>query len=165
MPIGMNLDLYQLVLVLLIVLMLVLMVISLWLPKKRQGKIMAQLYEANDHLAQELAVVQDLVLRQGIDQREELSRVFTQQEDHQLRMLSSISKAQGDQVNALLKQSFDNAQAFDLRQQGMQRITEESLRRMEARMQSIEAGIGRQLSQNELRMETLRKAVEGGLNA
>ncbi|MEG2949459.1 MAG: DNA recombination protein RmuC [Clostridia bacterium] len=165
MPIGMNVDLYQLVLVLLIVLMLVLVVISLWLPKKRQGKIIAQLNEAKDHLAQELAVVQDMVLRQGIDQREELSRVFTQQEDHQLRMLSSISKAQGDQVNALLKQSFDNAQAFDLRQQGMQRITEESLRRMEARMQSIEAGIGRQLSQNELRMETLRKAVEGGLNA
>ncbi|MEF9880121.1 MAG: hypothetical protein RR975_11955, partial [Clostridia bacterium] len=61
MPIGMNVDLYQLVLVLLIVLMLVLVVISLWLPKKRQGKIIAQLNETKDHLAQELAVVQDMV--------------------------------------------------------------------------------------------------------
>ncbi|MDO4349096.1 MAG: DNA recombination protein RmuC [Eubacteriales bacterium] len=103
------------------------------------------------------------VAQQNARQREELLQSMHQLNESLTNTFGGISRAQGEQVNALIRQSYDNAQAFDLRQQGMQRITEDSLKRIEGRMQAGEAATARALSQNEARLEALRRAVEEGL--
>ncbi|MEG1890088.1 MAG: DNA recombination protein RmuC [Clostridia bacterium] len=107
--------------------------------------------------------LRDALLRQSLEQREELLRSLQQLNDSLFQMVSGVTRAQADQVNALLRQTSESAQGFDQRQQGMQRITEESLSRIEARMQSVEALLARQLAQNEVRMEALRKTMSEGM--
>lgn len=104
--------------------------------------------------------MEDELLSQGAAQREELSDGLKRTTDSMLNMMSSVMKMQSDQVNALMKQSYDNAQAFDHRQQSMQRITEESLRRMEAASQGADNRLTALLQQNEVRMEALRKTMD-----
>ncbi|MCI5958036.1 MAG: DNA recombination protein RmuC [Clostridiales bacterium] len=105
----------------------------------------------------------DDIARQNAHQREELLQSLRQLNEGLVNTFGGVSRAQGEQVNALIRQSYDNAQAFDQRQQGMQRITEESLKRIEGRMQDGEAATARALSQNEARMETLRRTMEESL--
>ena len=119
-----------------------------------------ELRDLDAKLDDRLNDMEDALLRQSLEQREELLRSLQQLNDSVLRTVSAVTRSQGEQVNALIKQSYDNAQAFDQRQQSMQRITEESLRRLEARMQQSEERAARQLAQNDLRMETLRKSMD-----
>lgn len=91
-----------------------------------------------------------------------LGRSLSQLNESVTATFGGMSRSQAEQVNALIRQSYDNAQAFDLRQQGMQRITDESLKRLEARLQGSEAAMARALSQNEARMEALRNTLEEG---
>ena len=138
--------------------------IALFFAVSRQRRQTARELESlSMDMAERVAGMEEALLRQSLEQREELLRSLQRLNDSLLNMMQSVTRSQGEQVNALLKQSYDNAQAFDQRQQGMQRITEDSLRRFEERMQSIEAGTGRLLAQNEARMEGLRKAVEEGM--
>ncbi len=59
------------------------------------------------------------VAQQNARQREELLQSMHQLNESLTNTFGGISRAQGEQVNALIRQSYDNAQAFDLRQQGM----------------------------------------------
>ena len=115
---------------------------------------------AQEALVQESRAAENELTRQGEQSREELLRALGQLSDSVTGTFGGISRSQAEQVNALIRQSYDNAQAFDQRQQGMQRITDESLRRLEARMQGSEAAVARALAQNEERMEKLRSTLE-----
>lgn len=122
--------------------------IALFFAVSRQRRQTARELESlSMDMAERVAGMEEALLRQSLEQREELLRSLQRLNDSLLNMMQSVTRSQGEQVNALLKQSYDNAQAFDQRQQGMQRITEDSLRRFEERMQSIEAGTGRLLAQ------------------
>ena len=103
-------------------------------------------------LLEELNALEDGLADQDARQREELARSLYQMNESLVNTFGSVSRSQGEQVNALIRQSHDNAQAFDLRQQGMQRIADESLRRMETRVQGVET-----------RMDALRQAMEESL--
>ncbi len=107
--------------------------------------------------------LRDDLTMQAAQQREELHSGMQRGNDSILTMLSSVMQLQGDQVNTLLQQSHENSLAFDRRQQTMQRITEESLRRMELQAQSADAQAAALLARNDTQMETLRQAVESGL--
>ncbi len=114
-------------------------------------------------MARMLSDVADDLSQQSAQQHEELLRAFRQLNETLTNTFGGMSRSQAEQVNALIRQSYDNAQAFDQRQQGMQRITDESLKRLESRMQGAEAATARALAQNETRMEALRKALEDGM--
>lgn len=116
-----------------------------------------QQYTAIDELKDDLTA-------QASQQREELHSGMQRGNESILSMLSSVMQLQGDQVNTLLKQSHENSLAFDRRQQTMQRITEESLRRMELQAQNADTQAAALLARNDSQMETLRQAVETGLN-
>lgn len=107
--------------------------------------------------------MRDDMASQSAQQRDELLSGIQRSNDSVLTMLSGVMQLQSDQVGTLLKQSQDNSLAFDQRQQTMQRITEDSLRRMELQMQNTDTQAATLLAQNDARMETLRQAVETGL--
>ena len=113
-------------------------------------------------LRRELQATEGALGQQSDQRREELLRAIGQLGENLSGTFSTMSRSQAEQVNALVRQSYDNAQAFDMRQQGMQRIADESLKRIEARMQGSEAALARALSQNETRMEALRTTLEEG---
>ena len=93
-------------------------------------------------LRRELQAAVGALEQQSDQRREELLRAIGQLGENLSGTFSAMSRSQAEQVNALVRQSYDNAQAFDLRQQGMQRIADESLKRIEARMQGSEATHG-----------------------
>lgn len=142
---------------------LLLLVILLVLTARSKQKSEQTLRLLADHLLRDMEAVEDEIARQNAQQREELSRNMHQLNESLVNTFGSISRAQAEQVNALIRQSYDNAQAFDLRQQGMQRITDESLKRMETRLQSVGDETARLLTQNESRMESLRKTTDENL--
>lgn len=107
--------------------------------------------------------IRDDLAAQSSMQRDELLSGIQRSNDSVLTMLSGVMQLQSDQVNTLIKQSQDTTAVFDHRQQAMQRITEDSLRRMELQMQNTDAQAASLLAQNDTRMETLRQAVETGL--
>lgn len=128
--------------------------------RKRTSRMLRQLSE---QLIHEREALEELCYQQDAQQREENLRTLHQLNENLVNTFANLSRAQSDQVNAALRQSYDNAQAFDLRQQGMQRIVDEALRRMEGRMQAGEESTSRSLAQNEQRIESMRKTMEENL--
>jgi len=78
-------------------------------------------------------------------------------------MMSSMMQLQGEQVSSALRQNQDNTQAMELRQHAMQRITEESLRRLESSLSGSGDKTNALLLQNDQRMENLRRTLQEGL--
>lgn len=140
-----------------------LMILLIVLTARGRAKQARAMRLLQDELMQSVAQMEDELLRQSAAQREELSLGMQRMNDSLLNMLGSVMKMQGDQVNALLKQSYESSQAFDRRQQTMQRITEDSLRRMETGAQSADARASALLRQNEERVENLRKTLDEGM--
>lgn len=162
-PLFTDTNLLQLVTAGILAMILLLLIIILVVVLRQRRMTLDAIALQNDEVNETLERTENELLRQSLEQREELLHSLQRLNDSLLNMMHSITKSQADQVNSLLKQSYDSSQASDARQQGMQRITEESLTRIEARMQSIEAGTARLLSQNEARMEALRKTLEEGM--
>ena len=154
------LQLFMVCLVLLCFLLLIGLLISQQRTKKRMLHVLHQL---GQQLSAERETLEDNQYQQSAVQREETMRSLHQLNESLITTFGNLSRTQSEQVNASLRQSYDNAQAFDQRQQGMQRIVDEALRRIEGRMQSSEETVGRQLAQNEQRIENLRKTTEESL--
>ena len=137
--------------------MLIALLIKMNGERKRIAKQFSQMQQ---WLTEGLESLQENQYQQDLHQREEILLSLHQLNESLVNTFSNMSRSQSEQVNAIVRQSYDNAQAFDLRQQGMQRIVEESLRRMEARSTSTEESLARSLTQNEGRVEALRKTVD-----
>ncbi|MDD3335970.1 MAG: DNA recombination protein RmuC [Eubacteriales bacterium] len=155
-------PLTQLLLGMLALMLVIIIVLAVLLARLRSGQARS-IAGLQNGISDGLAHMEDDLLAQGAAQREELAQNLNRTNDNLLNMVNSIMKMQGDQVNALLKQNYDNAQIFDQRQQAMQRITEESLRRMENAAQNSDARSNALLRQNEERMEALRKTMDESL--
>ncbi len=96
-------------------------------------------------------------------QRDEQLRSFQQMNDGLYQTFSNVSRMQNEQVNAVIEQSFDSAQALEHRLQYAQQATEDKLKRMETRVYSLEESVGRSLQQNETRIELMRKTLDENL--
>ena len=144
-------------LVLLCMLFVILLLIRSFSAKRR---ILQNLHEIYESLSDDMDTLQENQYQQDLQQREELLRSLHQLNESLVNTFSHMSRSQSEQVNAIVRQSYDQAQAFDQRQQGMQRIVDENLRRMEARVATVEESVARSLTQNESRVENLRKTVD-----
>lgn len=142
--------------VLIFKLLLVILLIS-FLRSRASRNRMQRLHEM-DSLKQAMA-------ESEARQRDECLRMLRQLNESLVSTFMGVGQAQAEQMSTLIRQSHESAQAFDMHQQRMQHITEESLKRIEARMQSTEAQTARLLSQNDARMETLRAAMDKGMKA
>lgn len=148
--------------VLALLLMLIIVLIVQLHTKRRTQRMLRQLSEQFLHEREEL---EDWQYQQNTQQREENLRALHQLNESLITTFGNLSRAQSDQMNAAIRQSYDNAQTFDVRQQGMQRIVDEALKRMEGRVQACEESTARSLAQNEQRMESLRKTMDDSLRS
>lgn len=144
-----------------IILLLVAVLFSLGTHRQQTEQLLRLMQQQH---AENIDYLRDDLNAQAIAQREELQSGLHRSSESILSMMSNVMKLQGEQVNALLQQSHENSLAFDRRQQTMQRITEDSLRRMESRAQTADMQAASLITQNDQRMEALRTAVETGLN-
>ena len=144
-----------------VILLLVAVLFSLSTHRQQTEQLLRLLQQQH---AENIDYLRDDLSAQAVAQREELQSGLHRSSESILNMMGSVMKLQGEQVNALLQQSHENSLAFDRRQQTMQRITEESLRRMETHAQTADNQAASLLLQNDQRMESLRTAVENGLN-
>lgn len=113
--------------------------------------------------SERMEALEDQQLQLDAQEREEILRNLHQMYESLIATFGNISRNQGDQINAVIRQSHENTQAFEQRQQGMQRIVDEALKRMEGRVQAMDESVSRDLAQNEQRMEILRKTMEESL--
>lgn len=144
-----------------IILLLVAVLISLGTHRQQTEQLLRLMQQQH---AENIDYLRDDLSAQAVAQREELQSGLHRSSESILNMMGSVMKLQGEQVNALLQQSHENSLAFDRRQQTMQRITEDSLRRMESRAQTADMQAASLITQNDQRMEALRTAVETSLN-
>lgn len=143
-----------------VILLLVSVLISLGTHRHQTEQLLEILQKQN---AESIDYLRDDICAQAVAQREELQSGLHRSSESIMNMMSSVMKLQAEQVNTLLKQSHENSLAFDRRQQTMQQITEESLRRMENRALTADTQAASLITQNDQRMEALRLAVETGL--
>ncbi len=146
----------------LLLLSVILLVTVLFTLLHRRGDTERSLRDLSADMTDRQADLEDALEKQGYEQREELAQNMQRLNEGLIQMINGVTRTQAEQVNALIRQSYENAQAFDLRQQAMQRITEESLRRLETRMDAQEERSARLLEQNDARMEALRQTLEDG---
>lgn len=142
-----------LLLCLLVVILVIILLIIQGVQHSRMRRSMrameSRVMDALDELAQQQA-------DQDAMQREELLRSLHQLNDSLISTIGHFSRAQGDQVNAALRQSYESAQA-------MQRMVDDGIKRMEGRMENQTEVTSRSLSQNEQRVENLRRTVDESL--
>lgn len=144
-----------------VILLLVAVLLSLSTHRHQTEQLLRLMQQQH---AESIDYLRDDLSAQAVAQREELQSGLHRSSESILNMMGSVMKMQGEQVNALLQQSHENSLAFDRRQQTMQRIMEDSLRRMETHAQAADTQAASLLLQNDQRMESLRTAVENGLN-
>lgn len=142
-----------LLLCLLVVILVIILLIIQGVQHSRVRRSMrameSRMMDALDELAQQQA-------DQDAMRREELLRSLHQLNDSLISTIGHFSRAQGDQVNAALRQSYESAQA-------MQRMVDDGIKRMEGRMENQTEVTSRSLSQNEQRVENLRRTVDESL--
>ncbi len=142
-----------LLLCLLVVLLVIILLIIQGVQHSRMRRSMrameSRMMDALDELAQQQT-------DQDAMQREELLRSMHQLNESLISTIGHFSRAQGDQVNAALRQSYESAQA-------MQRMVDDGIKRIEGRMENQTEVTARSLSQNEQRVENLRRTVDESL--
>ena len=151
MTLDLNTLLVLLGLLCLLLLMLLFIVQSVQHSRMRRWMrgLESRMMDALDELAQQQA-------DQDAMQRDELLRSLHQLNESLISTIGHFSRTQGEQVNAALRQSYDSAQA-------MQRSVDEAMRRMEGRLENNTEVTSRSLTQNEQRVENLRKTVDESL--
>lgn len=140
-----------------------LLMVILFLQIFSQFRTRRSLHKLENHVQQELGRLEEIQEQQDLAQREELLRNLHQLNESLINTFGAISRNQSEQTNAVIRQAYDQGQAFDQRQHAMQQLIDENLRRVESRMQDTETKLVQNLAQNEARMESLRKTMDDNL--
>ena len=125
---------------------------------RTRRKLQATLQKIQHDLDNKLDSFEEEHLNTEIQQRDEIQRSLYQMNESLVNTFSSMSRAQSEQVNAIIRQSYDH-------EQGMQRIVDENMRRMDERVKSLEENVARGLAQNETRLENMRKTVDENIRS
>ncbi len=139
---NIKIELLPLVVIGFLILLMLFSLAMLWIQNHRLKKTKRILTEQIRNTA---AMLGDAQERTAAYQREQMVANLHQLNDNLISTFGEISRSQTDQVNAIIRQSYDNAQALEQRQQAIQRMIHEN-------MQS-----------NELRMDALRKTLDDNL--
>ena len=125
---------------------------------RTRRKLQATLQKIQHDLDNKLDSFEEEHLNTEIQQRDEIQRSLYQMNESLVNTFSSMSRAQSEKVNAIIRQSYDH-------EQGMQRIVDENMRRMDERVKSLEENVARGLAQNETRLENMRKTVDENIRS
>lgn len=128
---------------------LVLLVVLLIVQGVQRARARQEMQALEAQLSQMLEAMEDEQYQRENQRREEWMRSLQQLNESLTSTFGSIVRSQSEQVNALIQQNYENAQ-------GTQRLISENLHR-------TEDTLARSLTQNEARMEALRKTVDENL--
>ena len=166
MQIETNTMLALIVMLLLVCFMLLIsLLIVLGIHRRKNAQAVQKL---DKRLSEGLAVVEEGQYQRDALQREELLRSLHQLNESLVSTFGSLSRAQNEQIHAVIRQSYENAQAFDQRQQSMQQMISENLRQMEGRMENLRRAIDENLrlmrEDNAKKLNEIRTTVDEKLN-
>lgn len=104
----------------------------------------------------------------AIQQRDEMVQNLHQLNDSLISTFGQISRSQSEQVNAIIRQSYEHAQAFEQRQHAMQRIVDENMQRNELRMEALRKSMDENMrllrEENAKKLSEMRATVDEKLN-
>ncbi len=146
-----------------LLLLVILLIVLLALSQRRNAEISVRLRDVDDHLNDGMRELDNQLTQNGLEQRESLYRAVQGVNDSLMATLTGVSQQQGAQLSAMQKQSYESGQSQEIRQHRMHQMTEDSLAKFEARIQSVEGLLDQKLQQNENRLEKTRQTLELGL--
>lgn len=101
-------------------------------------------------------------------QREQVVFNLHRLNDNLTSTFGEISRSQMDQVNAVIRQTYDNAQAMEQRQQAIQRMIHENMQSNELRMEALRNTLDENLrllrEENARKLSEMRATVDEKLN-
>ena len=100
--------------------------------------------------------------------REQLIANLQQLNEHLVTTFGELSRSQTEQVNAVIRQSYDNAQAMEQRQHALQRMIHEHMQSSERRMETLRQTTDENLrllrDENAKKLSEMRATVDEKLN-
>lgn len=160
-------DSGTLLMLLTVVLLLLLLSLVVWMlvliGRQKKGNIhwISELIEA---MNSGMHVMEDELQQHSLAQRAELLQTLHAVDGSLQSTLSGAMQQQSIQLQGMQKQTFESGQAQEMRQHRMFCMTEESLQRFEQRVKSVESMVDKKLQQNDQRLEMMRQTLEGGMN-
>lgn len=101
-------------------------------------------------------------------QRDQLVSNLQQLNENLIRTFGEISRSQSEQVNAVIRQSYDHAQALEQRQHAIQRMIHENMQSNETRMEALRKTLDENLrllrEENAKKLSEIRATVDEKLN-
>ena len=131
-------------------------------------KALRMLHNAKEQIECSENELQDSLERAETRQRDVLIQNLQQLNESLITTFSHINRSQSEQVNAVIRQSYDNAQAFEQRQQAMQRIVDDSLQRNDLRLEAFRKTMDENMrlmrDENAKKLSEMRATVDEKLN-
>lgn len=147
---------------------IILLLVILCLIIANRAKVSQAAQRTEHRLSEELNELSDAFFQQNAMQREEILRSLHQLHESIVNTISSLSRAQNEQLYAVIRQSHDSAQAADQRQQAMQRNLNENLTRMDMSVENLRKTIDDNLrsmrEDNSKKLNEIRFTVDEKLN-
>ena len=162
-----NFD-YSVLLFLMLGLCVIVFVFLLLMQFAYHRKTLRTLRKLNDETKQAVGILQNQIENAASGTRDDLIQNLHQLNESLITTFGQLSRSQSEQVNAVIQQSYSNAQAFDQRQQAMQRMVDENLQRNELRMEalrkSMDENMQRLREENAAKLSEMRATVDEKLN-
>ncbi len=149
--------------VVILMMLLVLVIVLLVASMRRKQETTYWLRQMADALGDGMHDLESELEQQSLGQRAELLSGMQGMGDSLLGTLMAATQQQSMQLSQWQQQSFENAQAQEIRQHRLHGITEDNLGKFEQRMQAVEAMLDQKLLQNENRLELMRQTVENSM--
>jgi len=162
---AINFELLTLFLMGLCLLLIAVLFATQLIQRKKLLRVLRKMMEQLEHAEEEIVDVQEDAINQ---QRDHLIQNLHQLNESLISTFGQISRSQSEQVNAVIRQSYDNAQAFDQRQQAMQRMVDENMQRNELRMEALRKSMDENMrllrEENAKKLSEMRATVDEKLN-
>ena len=101
-------------------------------------------------------------------QHEDLLQNLQQLNESLLAAAGQMNRSQAEQVNAVIRQSFENTQAYEQRQMALQRMIDESMQRSEMRIEAFRKSIDENMrlmrEENAKKLSEMQATVDEKLN-
>ena len=162
-----NISLEQLIVGMAFLALLVLAIVCLavCLHQKKKLRAIGRAQETLLRKADEMLAAQEKL---PFHQRDELILNLQQLNESLLNAFGQIARSQSEQVGAVIRQSSDHAQAFEQRNQTMQRMIDENLQRHEQRMENLRKSLEENMrllrEENAKRLSEMRATVDEKLS-
>jgi len=145
--------------------MLIILIVIYSVQQRKSKRAISKLQNEVEEALEKLSEDQE---RFAGRQHEALIQNLHQLNESLLNAFGQMNRSQAEQVNAVIRQSYDNAQSFDQRQQAMQRIVDENMQRNEMRMESLRKSLDENMrllrDENAKKLSEMRATVDEKLN-